>query len=49
MQTKLGKKVIQALVSHFRMIQSNGQKIELLMHSRPGEDADFKVDKYVLE
>ena len=51
MNTKLGKKVKQALVTHFRTIQNNGQKIELLMHSRPtaGEDSDFKVDKYVLE
>ena len=32
MQTKLGKKVVAALASHFRTIQNSGQKVDILMH-----------------
>ena len=44
MQTKLGKKVVAALASHFRTIQNSGQKVDILMHHKraPGPtEADF--------
>lgn len=39
MQTKLGKKVVAALASHFRMIQNSGQKVDILMHHKRGDVA----------
>lgn len=37
MQTKIGKKVVAALASHFRMIQNSGQKVDILMHHKRGD------------
>ena len=39
MQTKLGKKVVAALASHFRTIQNSGQKVDILMHHKRGAEA----------